>query len=157
MIIGESSTIIARPANVILGWVLDLERYRQADTKIAAVLSPLVLNGQGRGRVRYRGTLRGLPTPADWNDVTLEPDRRLTLIGSPGVWTRRVVDFAGSFECAPVAGGTRVVHRECFTFKGPARQLIEAWLGAWLQQEVEAEVERLRMLIEADQAPRASV
>ncbi|HKY14792.1 MAG TPA: SRPBCC family protein [Microthrixaceae bacterium] len=140
----EASVDIDRPAEVILEWILDLERYRRADRKITKVVL------QEPGRVRYRGRLRGIPTPIDEQAVHHEPGRSLVFRGAPR-WTRRVVDFEGGFHCTPIPGGTRVVHRECFGFKpAPVRWIAEAWLEPWLQRDVEAEVGRLKDLVETE-------
>ena len=140
----HAEVTIDRSPDEILAWVSDLERYRQADTKITKVIR------QDEDRVRYRGRLRGIPTPADENVVTRKPGRSLTFTGAPDRWTRRLLDFEGSFTCEPTASGTRVVHRESFGFKpAPVRVVAEAWLGRWLQQEIEDEMQRLRSQIES--------
>lgn len=140
----RAEVTVNRSPEQILDWVSDLERYRQADTKIIKVLH------QEPDRVRYRGRLRGIPTPADENVVTAEPGRSLTFTGAPGRWTRRLLDFEGSFVCHPADGGTRVVHRESFTFKpAPVRLLAEAYLGRWLQRQIDVEMHRLKTSIEA--------
>lgn len=80
----------------------------------------------------------------------LDPGRSLIFRGAPR-WTRRLLDFEGGFRCAPTAAGTRVVHREEFDFKpAPIRWLAEAWLGSWLQRDIEGEVQRLKELVEAE-------
>lgn len=144
MLVVEAEVTVDRSPEEILEWVADLERYRRADTKITRVIH------QGPDRVRYRGHLRGIPTPADENVVTLVPGRSLTFTGAPDRWTRRLLDFEGSFTCQPIAHGTRVVHRESFGFKpAPVRTIAEAWLGRWLQREIADEMERLKIQIEA--------
>jgi hypothetical protein len=142
----EATVVIDRPADVILEWISDLDRYRAADTKIAKVLH------QDPERVRYRGRLRGIPTPSDENLVVHEPGRSLTFRGAPGRWTRRLLDFEGGFTCEPAPdGGTLVRHAESFGFKpAPVRFVAEAYLRRWLQHDIEAEVGRLKALIEAD-------
>lgn len=144
----EATVVIDRPAEVILEWISDLERYREADTKITKVLH------QDPERVRYRGRLRGIPTPSDENVVTREPGRSLTFRGAPGRWTRWLLDFEGGFTCeAAPAGGTLVRHAESFRFKpAPARWVAEAYLRRWLQQDIEAEVGRLKALVERETA-----
>lgn len=144
MMLVEAEATVNRSPEEILEWVADLERYRQADTKITRVVH------QGTDRVRYRGRLRGIPTPVDENVVTLDPGRSLTFTGAPGRWTRRLLDFEGSFACQPAADGTRVLHRESFGFKpAPVRMIAEAWLGRWLQREIDEEMQRLKIQIEA--------
>jgi hypothetical protein len=140
----EASVEIARSPEVILDWISDLERYKRADRKIASV------ELQEPGRVRYRGRLRGLPTPVDEQTVHHEPGRSLRFRGARR-WTRHLLDFEGSFTCQPTDRGTTVVHDEQFGFKpAPVRWLAEWWLGAWLQDDIEAEMLRLKKLVEAE-------
>lgn len=154
MIRAEAEAIVARTPREVLEWVLDLERYRRADLKITHVYEQVPPNASGRGRVRYRGRLRGVRTPPDTNEITLDRWSRLTFIGAPGIWTRRLVDFEGILECEPVDGGTRVVHRETFWFHpAPVERLARAYLGSWLQREIEREMARLEALV--DQSTRA--
>ena len=146
MLTVEATVVVERPPEAILEWISDLERYRRADTKIAKVLH------QDPDRVRYRGRVRGLPTPSVENTVHREPGRSLTFRGAPDHWTRHVLDFEGSFHCEPAGtGATTVVHRESFGFKpAPVRWLLEAWLGRWLQRDIDDEVQRLKRLVEAE-------
>ncbi len=148
----EATVVIDRPADVILEWISDLERYRAADTKITKVLH------QDPERVRYRGRLRASRRRATRTWWPASPRAVAHLPGAPGRWTRRLLDFEGGFTCerAPDGGGTLVRHAESFGFKpGPVRFVAEAYLRRWLQQDVEAEVGRLKALIEAG-AGRAS-
>lgn len=142
----EATVVIDRPPAQIIEWISDLERYRSADTKITKVLH------QDPGRVRYRGRLRGLPTPSDENLVEVVPDRSITFRGAPGRWTRRLLDFEGGFELEPEpGGGTRVRHHESLGFKpGPVRLVAEAYLRRWMERDIADEVVRLKTLIEAE-------
>lgn len=55
-----------------------------------------------------------------------------------------VFDFRGTFDCESEADGlTKATHAYEFRFKGPFRML-EKPLRRWLQDEVEAELERLK-------------
>jgi len=140
----EATVTIERPAGVVLDWISDLERYRRADRKITKVVL------QEPGRVRYRGRLRGIPTPVDEQTVHRDDDRSLTFRGARR-WTRWLLDFEGGFSCSPSPSGTVVVHREDFGFKpAPVRWLAEAWLGPWLQRDIDDEVQRLKELVEAE-------
>lgn len=144
MLIVEGSIEIDRTPDVILDWIGDLERYRRADRKIASVRS------QSPGRVRYRGRLRGLPTPLD--EQTIErTGTSLVLRGAPR-WTRRFLDFEGGFWCeSSPRGATLVVHRESLGFKpAPLRWVAEAWLRRWMAADVLDEVARLKLLVEAE-------
>lgn len=140
----EATVTVDRPAGAVLDWIGDLERYRRADRKITKVVL------QEPGRVRYRGRLRGLPTPVDEQTVHRDGDRSLTFRGARR-WTRQLLDFEGGFRCSPSGAGTTVVHYEEFGFKpAPVRWLAEAWLRRWLQRDVEDEVQRLKWLVEAE-------
>lgn len=141
----EATVVIDRPAAEIIEWIGDLERYRAADTKITKVLH------QDPERVRYRGRLRGIPTPSDENLVEVDPGRSITFRGAPGRWTRWMLDFEGGFELEPApGGGTLVRHHESLGFKpAPVRLVAEAYLRRWMQQDIEDEVVRLKALIEA--------
>lgn len=151
MVHAEAEVVIERSPRQILQWVLDLDRYRQADRKITEVIERPTLDAAGTGVARYRGRLRGIPTPVDTNRVTLHEWERLTFEGAPGVWTRRLVDFTGTFECTPHGdGATMLRHTETFRFHPPpVDRLAERLLGRWLQDEIDAEVQRLKELIEA--------
>lgn len=144
MMVVEATVSIDRPADVILDWVGNLDRYRRADRKIVEVVL------QEPGRVRYRGRLRGLPTPVDEQTVHRDAGRSLVFRGAPH-WTRALVDFEGGFFCSTSGAGTMVVHRESYRFKpAPIRWVAEWWLRSWLQRDIEDEVGRLKELVETE-------
>jgi hypothetical protein len=150
MLRAEGTAVIRAEPREVLELVLDLDRYREADTKIGRVTLGLALDETGRGRVRYRGRLRGIVTPVDTQDVELVPWSTLTIRGAPGVWTRRTSDFEGTFSCEAVEGGTQVVHTEAFWFKpAPVRWIAEAYLRRWLDDQMASEMVRLKELVEA--------
>lgn len=151
MVHAEAEVHIERSPEQILRWVLDLDRYKRADQKITKVIDRPVLDASGNGVARYRGRLRGIPTPVDTNLVSLQEWGRLTFQGAPGVWTRRLVDFTGTFECtANGDGSTSLRHTETFHFHpAPVDWLARGFLGRWLQREIETEVRRLKELIES--------
>lgn len=147
------TTLIEAEPRAVLEWILDLERYRQADPKVGPVKEPVRLDEEGLGRVRYRGRLVGVPTPVDTQDVHLERWHRLTLTGASGVWTRWFVEFEGTFECERAGSGTQVTHREHFRFKPrPLGWLMDRLLGRWLAGTMPGEMTRLAQLIEQDVA-----
>jgi hypothetical protein len=151
MVHAEAEVEIERSPEQILRWVLDLDRYKLADQKITKVVDRPVLDASGNGVARYRGRLRGLPTPVDTNLMSLQAWEKLTFQGAPDVWTRRLVDFTGTFECAPSgAGSTTLRHTETFRFYPAAMEVLAGRvLGPWLQREIETEVHRLKQLIES--------
>lgn len=150
MVHAEAEVQIERSPEQILRWVLDLDRYKLADQKITKVVDRPVLDASGNGVARYRGRLRGLPTPVDTNLVSLQAWEKLTFQGAPGAWTRRLVDFTGTFQCTPTGdGSTTLRHTETFHFHpAPMERLADRVLGRWLQREIETEVHRLKELIE---------
>lgn len=148
-------TIGAEPRTV-LEYIGDLRRYREADHKITTVHDqPSVSPSAPHSRARYRGRLRGLPTPPQWQRVELEPWRRLTLASESGQWTARLAAFEGGFVCEPTAdGATRVTHYEQFEFHPLLRRLAESFLADWMQADIEQEMDRLKQLIENQDAPQ---
>ena len=145
---GHGEIIIERKPQEILDFVLDLERYREADTKIGRIRS--FERHDNSGTVRYRGKLRGLPTPTDTQTFELVPGRSLTFRSADSLWPGMVARFEGRFECEPVDEGTRLVHRERFTFRGPGRFLAEPFLRSWLAADTTQEMNRLKEQLEAD-------
>jgi hypothetical protein len=60
---GRATRLVAATPTEVAAFVLDLERYRRADHKIARVRS--LVGDDTAGEVVFTGRLRGLPTPAD--------------------------------------------------------------------------------------------
>ena len=79
MIVGEGRATVAAPPNEVFEFVLDLERYREADHKIGRV-GPVVRTANG-GSAKFWGRIRGLPGPAGVYPFTLTPTR--LRFGSP--------------------------------------------------------------------------
>jgi len=144
MIEGIGEEVVAATPEEALGWVLDLERYRQADYKIGPV--DWVRVDDGGALVRFRSRMMGMPGPK----VTQRIDRTGTRLDVRTVepkWMSRLLDFEGVIDCTPVEGGTNFFHREAFSFRGPARYLLEPLLRRWLAKDTAAEVRRLADLI----------
>src|SRR5437773_11353586 len=83
MLSAEATALIRRSPRDILEFVLDLERYRQADTKIGRI--DFVERNGNAGRARYAGTMRGLPGPTETGSWTLEPYARLRFASVPSL------------------------------------------------------------------------
>ncbi len=152
MIRAEASIVIDRSPREILEFVLDLDRYRQADAKITRVdHQPDLTGGTIEGRARYRGRLRGFPTPPQWQLVRLDPWRSLRLSTTPGQWTARLSTFEGGFVCeATTSGATTLTHYEQFSFRPPISWLADPYLGGWMQRYLEdEELPRIKTLIES--------
>lgn len=151
MIRAEGSVVIERSPRKVLEYVLDLDRYRQADEKIVSISEQPHLDEQNRtGRARYRGRLRGFPTPSQWQTVALSPWDGLEFRTEAGQWTARLAMFVGGFGCEELEdGGTRLTHFEQFEFRGPGTWILDRYLGRWMQDYLIAtELPRLKALIE---------
>lgn len=146
----EATRVVPATSRDVLEFVLDLERYRQADTKIGRVSRPIVLDENGEGTTRYWGRLRGMPPAPDTNIVTLHRWHELTFTGAPRQPARLLLDFTGRFTCADVDEGCRVTHGYEMTFRRPFRWVYEPLLGGWLQAELEAELDRVGTILGAD-------
>ena len=148
MPLSVSATVeVAATPQAILEFVLDLERYRQADHKIVRVASVVGPDEAGKGSIRVWGRLPGLPIAPDRQDFTLEPWNRLTFVGAPRQLGRLVFNFVGTFECVPVGNQTtRVTHAYEFTFRKPFRW-VEARIAEPLRLELEQEVARLAEIV----------
>ena len=145
MIVGEATvTVTASPTDVI-DFVLDLNRYRQADRKIGRV-GPMHRSGD-RGIVQFSGRFRGLPAPTGTYPFTVTKSGLQfgSPIAGPAHW---FWDFEATFECDQTADGTVVTHREVFMFKRPWRWLAEPVCRRWLETDTAREMIRFKELIE---------
>jgi hypothetical protein len=148
MIAGEGTELIRRPARDVYEFILDFERYRKADHKIAAVHSFAWL-GEGRGEVCYSGRFRGLRTPAVRQTVTVEPHRRIDVRSIPGTLAHLTSRFHGTFTFEELDRGvTRVFHREEIEFPIPLAWIMEPYLGRWLAADTPEEMRRLKAMLE---------
>jgi hypothetical protein len=131
MIVGEASTTVRASPNEVFDFVIDLERYRQADHKIGRV-----------GDVRRDGDRGTYP-------FTLDESRLVfgTPIAGPARWF--LASFEGSFDCEATTEGTRVTHREAYRFKAPWRWLAEPLLRSWLERDTADEMVRFKALVDA--------
>lgn len=147
VVCGEGRGVIRRPPKDILEFVLDVDQYRLADHKIGRVY--YVRREGDSGEVRHVGKLAGIPGPAVVLGFRLTPYSRLDFQGLRVPWPVR--GFQGSFTCEETPEGTRVVHRECFTFGPIAGRIFRVLFGSWLKRDTPAEVLRMKRLLE-DQA-----
>jgi ligand-binding SRPBCC domain-containing protein len=138
------ATIACEPA-AVLEFVLDVDRYRQADHKIGRVHFAR-RDGNG-GEVRHSGRILGLPAPAATLAFELTPSSRLDFRGVSMPWPLR--GFHGSFTCEAGPSGTHVIHRECFAFGPVAGPMVRFVFGRWLARDTQAEVHRMKRLLEA--------
>jgi hypothetical protein len=146
MIVGQARTTVAVSPAAVLEFVLDLDRYRQADHKIGRVGS-VKRFGSG-GTAVFSGRIKGMPGPSGTYPFTVTPTS-LTF-GSPIAGAARwFLDFEGSFECEATGEGTVVTHREVFDFKPPWRWFLDRLLRRWLENDTAEETVRFKALIEA--------
>ena len=151
MIVGEASATVSVSPAEVFEFVLDLDRYQEADHKIRRIGEP---HREGdHGTVEFAGNLRGLPGMPGTYPFTLTP---MSLrVGSPIAGPARLfLNFEASFVCEEVPGGTLVVHREVFDFKGPLRWVADPALRTWLHQDIADEMVRFKHLIEGGRPGR---
>ena len=147
MIVGEATTTVSVPPSEVFDFVLDLNRYRQADHKIGRV-GAMHRTGD-TGTVRFSGRIRRLPGPAGTYPFKLSESR--LQFGSPVAGAARwFLNFEGTFDCQETENGTVVTHREVFEFKRPWRWLAEPLLRRWLETDTGAEMVRFKDLLDAD-------
>jgi Polyketide cyclase / dehydrase and lipid transport len=146
VIVGEATTTVAVPPEAVFDFVLDLERYRQADHKIGRVGA--VERRGDRGTATFSGRIRGLPGPSGTYPFVVGPNRLVfhSAIAGPARW---FLDFEGIFECRAVEDGTEVTHREVYDFKKPWRWFVEPFLRRWLESDTTEEMARFKELVEA--------
>jgi len=145
VIAGEGETVVHCPPDRVLEFVMDLDRYRQADRKIGRVYE--VVREGPVARVRFRAKMLGLPGPKVAQVLERDGDR-LTVRNEPS-WMDRLYRFEGLVACRPAEdGATHVRHVESFEFRRPWSYLLEPLVGAWLRRDTPAEVRRLHDLLE---------
>jgi len=145
VIIGEGEAVVRRAPDEVLEFVMDLERYRQADRKIGAIAS---LRRTGDvAEARFRARMLGLPGPMVTQVLRLTPGQRIDVRNAPS-WLDRLMAFEGVITCEPACGGTRVYHREAFELRRPLSWLLGPVLQRWLRHDTAAEVARMQELLE---------
>lgn len=147
MIVGEATTTVSVTPNEVFDFVLDLDRYRQADHKIGRV--GRIDDDGDRGVVQFSGRIRGLPGPSGTYPFTRTASRLAfgSPIAGPARW---FLDFEGTFDAEQTAAGTVVTHREIFNFKRPWRWLAEPLLRRWLENDTIDEMVRFKELLDQD-------
>ena len=147
IVAGEGSAVIERTAQDVLEFALDLDRYRQVDTKFRKIHRHQ-MNGD-EGEVRYSGTLRGIPTPPDTQTIRLTRWTRLDYKSVPSA-LNTLARFHGWFECEERDNGTFVRHVEQFDFSPAIGWLAGPVLRRWLQDQVHGEVQELKRRLELE-------
>ena len=153
MIVGEATATVGVEPSQVFEFVLDLQRYREADRKIGRVGA--VHRHGNSGTAEFSGRIRGLPGPRGVYPFTLTSSR--LQFGSPIAGpARRFLDFEGTFDCKETRAGTVVTHREVFKFKRPWRWMAEPLLRRWLEADTADEMIRLTELIEQGPTVRST-
>jgi hypothetical protein len=147
VIVGEATVTVSVPQDEVFDFVLDLNRYREADHKIGRVGAVERLGNSGTAQ--FSGRIRGLPGPTGTYPFTREGSRLRFASPIAGA-ARWFLDFEGTFDCAETPEGTVVTHREEFDFKPPIRWLAEPLLRRWLEADTAEEMARFKQLIERD-------
>lgn len=147
MIAGEGTEVIRATPEECRAFVLDLDRYKQADRKLGTI-KRVEFEGN-RGEVTYTTRFRGLPGPPVTHTIELDGEHDIDVRSKPDTFDGRLSAFHGWFTFEDLGDGTtRVTHREELHLEGPAR-LLEGWLGSWLEQDTPDEVVRMKALLEA--------
>lgn len=110
MIAGDGTAVVDAGPDEVLAFLLDLDRYRQADHKIGRVHA--IERSGDRGRVRFSGRLGPLPSPAAWYRFMVGPGPKVTFDSEPRGAGRFLFEFHGTFEWRALERGTEVHHRE---------------------------------------------
>jgi hypothetical protein len=146
VIAGEGTAIVRCSAKDAYEFVLDLERYRQADRKVGAVHS-VVWHGS-EGEIHYSGCFRGWTTPAVRQTITVEPYRRIDVRSKPGTLAHAATCFHGVFTFDELGDGTtRVFHREELDLHPAVAWLLAPLLRDWLAADTPEEVARMKELL----------
>jgi len=152
VIAGEGTAAIRCPPKAAYEFVLDIDRYRQADHKIGAVHS-VVWHGD-TAEIRYSGCFRGWTTPAVRQTITVEPNRRIDVRSKPGTLAHLVARFHGLFTFDDLGDGTtRVFHREELDLHPAAAWMLAPLLRDWLTADTPEEVSRMKRLLEENLFP----
>ena len=155
MIEGRGETVIRRSSQDIFDFVLDMDRYRHADPKIAKVYWEKWEGDEGR--MKFGGKLRHLPAPAIVVLVKLDRHRSIDIRADESTLLGRMVRFHGTFDVEDLGDGScRVTHVEQFNFKAPLKWIADPLFGKWLAADTLAEMGRLREMIEATETRDAA-
>lgn len=142
-----ASTLVRATPQQVMELVLDLERYRQVDSKIVSVGEVTGPDENGQGHVRVWSRLKWTPPIPDAQIFVLERWSRLTFKGAPGQLGRLMFSFSGTIACEPSSDGTLVTHSYELAFRGPFR-IFEVLHRDWLQRDLDDEMSRLSRLLD---------
>jgi hypothetical protein len=139
---GTTVFIRATP-EVILEFIMDIDRYAEIDEKIRPVL--WIRRDGNLTEFAFRPKLAGLVGPTLVSQERLTPGRRVDISLAPSPHNRlirAITQYEASFECTPVPGGTDVRRSERFKLRWPFR-----WMVGWyLHRRMPVLVERELLL-----------
>lgn len=155
MVQAEVTETIKCTPDELLEFVMDIERYAEVDDKIRPI--EWARREGDLVEFRFRPKMRGMPPSPKWvQHLTLTPGKRIDVINAPpphNRMTHPMLTFTASWECEPVADGTRVVRTIRMDFKPLFRWLAEPMMKKRLQPAVEDEIRRAKEHLESrDQA-----
>lgn len=147
MIEGSGEIVINCTPETACGFVLDMDRYRLADPKIGRVFWE---DWDGdRGRMKFSGKLRGIPTPPLTVNVRREGLGRIDIYADTSTLIGWLTRFHGSFDLtAQGPGCCLVAHVERFDFRRPLRWIADPLFRKWLAADTPTEMWRLKAMIE---------
>lgn len=146
MATGSFTIDIERPATEITDFILDVEAYREVDPRLKSIR--WVRRAPDCTVFRFRPALMGLPAPLTTQMVTREGGT-VEIRSLPSA-ADAMVDFVGRLECQPGDGFTTVTRTLNFDFTPTARWLLDRRLTSWLATDVEAEMRRLKSVLERE-------
>ncbi|MFH5227896.1 SRPBCC family protein [Antrihabitans spumae] len=147
----HTTQFIAVPPEVVLDFVMDIERYAEIDEKIRPVL--WVRRERNLTEFAFRPRLGGLRGTKMVAQERLTPGERVDIVMSPAPHNRliRVVThYEGSFECTPVPGGTEVLRSERFAIRTPFRWFMEPFLRRTMPRLVREELQLAKDKLERE-------
>lgn len=145
---GTFSIDIRRSPTEITDFILDVASYRVIDPRLRSIR--WVRRAPDCTVFRFRPSLMGLPAPLTTQMVTRRGDDvEITSLPGPA---DAMVEFVGRLECQAGDGATLVTRTLTFDLAPAVRWLLDRRLTAWLAADIEAEMRRLKHLLEAQPA-----
>jgi len=146
VITAEATTVVHRDPHDVLACVADLDRYRQANTKVGDLVAA---SDDGRDLlVTYRVRPLGVPLPVRRQRIRVAAPGGVELTDVPSR-RPRLLAFSASLRLRPVGQGeTAIVHRATIWCRGPLAPWLEPLLRRWLVNDVAAETERLTAVLD---------
>src|SRR5256885_8327371 len=142
MTTGCATATLPCGAEEYLGFVLDVERYRQVDDKLGPI--DWVRTNGTVTEFRFRPKMPLMPwSPKVVSRMTLTPGQRVDIEYAPkpeNRLARALSSFSAYFTCEPVDGGLNVTRSVTISLPALLRPVELLTLGAHLQKSVEREL-----------------